>query len=127
MYDGQMDDARLCLDTLLTSTIDNYMPGMKGSSILNYCKFQEFTKDPETNRITGGVIVDRFTGKEIKVNAKVVINATGVFSDSIRKMDDETAKPRIVASAGSHLTMPSKMTENDMGLIARTTDNRVIF
>jgi hypothetical protein len=40
-----MDDARLCLDTILTSTIDNYIPGMKGANILNYTKFVEFIKN----------------------------------------------------------------------------------
>lgn len=79
----------MCLDTLLTSTIDEYIPGMKGSNIINYCKFKEFTKDPKTGHITGGTIIDKFSGVEYKVNAKVAVNATGVFSDTIRKADND--------------------------------------
>jgi hypothetical protein len=52
-----MDDARLCLDTILTSTIDNYIPGMKGANILNYTKFVEFIKD-KSGKIEGALIED---------------------------------------------------------------------
>jgi len=40
-----MNDARLCLDTILTATLDGYVPGMKGANVLNYTKFVDFIKD----------------------------------------------------------------------------------
>jgi len=127
MFDGQMDDTRMCLDALLTSTIDGYVEGMKGSNILNYCKFEEFIKDEETGMILGGVVTDKLSKEKIKVNAKVVVNATGVFSDTLRKMDDPSARPRVVPSAGTHITMPKHLTQSEVGMLTRTSDGRVLF
>ena len=40
-----MIDSRMNLNSLFTATIDDYVPGMKGISLGNYIKFQEFIKD----------------------------------------------------------------------------------
>jgi len=50
-----MNDARLCLDTILTSTIDDYVPGMVGANILNYTKFVDFINDNK-GKITGAIL-----------------------------------------------------------------------
>lgn len=126
MTDGQMNDTRLCLDSLLTSTIDNYVPDMKGANILNYARFDEFSKD-KNGQINGISFTDKLTGETIKVNGKVVINATGVFSDNIRLLDDPSKRPRMVASAGTHITMPHSFTDCGMALLVRTSDGRILF
>ena len=46
------------------------------------------------------------TGKEFDVRAKAVINATGPFTDSIRKMDDPEVPNICQASAGVHVILP---------------------
>ena len=80
-----MNDARLCLDTILTSTIDNYIPGMKGANILNYTKFLNFIK--KDSKITAISLLDEITNKTYKINCNCVINCTGKNSDKLRILD----------------------------------------
>lgn len=52
------------------------------------------------------MILFSFTGKEFDVRAKCVINATGPFTDSVRKMDDQEVPNICQPSAGVHIVMP---------------------
>lgn len=85
MSEAQMHDSRMNLNSLLTSTIDDYIPGMKGSTVANYVEFKRFLKD-DNGKIIGGVCVDKLdpNGKEFNVKAKVVVNCAGVHADVIR-------------------------------------------
>jgi hypothetical protein len=53
-----MHDSRMNLNSLFTSTIDDYIPGMKGATIANYVEFKSFLKD-ESGKIIGAVCVDK--------------------------------------------------------------------
>ncbi|NXM85577.1 GPDM protein, partial [Oenanthe oenanthe] len=67
-------------------------------------------------------------GKEFDVRAKCVINATGPFTDSVRKMDDEQVPNICQPSAGVHIVMPGYYSPDNMGLLdPATSDGRVIF
>ncbi|NWW10304.1 GPDM protein, partial [Oreocharis arfaki] len=71
---------------------------------------------------------DVLTGKEFDVRAKCVINATGPFTDSVRKMDDEKVPNICQPSAGVHIVMPGYYSPDHMGLLdPATSDGRVIF
>ena len=57
-----------------------------------------------------------------------MINATGPFTDSIRQMDNPTAKPIVCPSAGVHIILPDYYSPASMGLLdPATSDGRVIF
>ena len=81
-----MHDSRMNLNSLLTSTIDDYIPGMKGATLANYVEFKDFIKD-ENGKIVGVTCFDKLdpSGKEFKVKAKVVVNCAGVHADELRK------------------------------------------
>ncbi|NXP61178.1 GPDM protein, partial [Chloropsis cyanopogon] len=71
---------------------------------------------------------DVLMGKEFDVRAKCVINATGPFTDSIRKMDDQEVPNICQPSAGVHIVMPGYYSPDNMGLLdPATSDGRVIF
>ncbi|NWV08531.1 GPDM protein, partial [Ptilonorhynchus violaceus] len=71
---------------------------------------------------------DVLTGKEFDVRAKCVINATGPFTDSVRKMDDQEVPNICQPSAGVHIVMPGYYSPDNMGLLdPATSDGRVIF
>ena len=53
-----MHDSRMNLNSLLTSTLDDYIPGMKGATIANYVEFKSFMKD-EAGKIVGAICVDK--------------------------------------------------------------------
>ncbi|XP_008939167.1 PREDICTED: glycerol-3-phosphate dehydrogenase, mitochondrial-like, partial [Merops nubicus] len=66
--------------------------------------------------------------QEFDVKAKCVINATGPFTDSVRKMDDQEVPNICQPSAGVHIVMPGYYSPDNMGLLdPATSDGRVIF
>ncbi len=107
-YDGQMNDARHTLEVALTgmqkgaalanyvgvtSLLKRYSPRPSSSSSSS----SSSTSSPATDaddvaagggRVCGAKVVDRITGKEFDVTARMVVNATGAFGDAIRTMDD---------------------------------------
>jgi glycerol-3-phosphate dehydrogenase len=127
VYDGEMDDSRLLMETLLTSTVDNYKPGMKGANVLNYATFENFIKD-SNGKIVGIEFYDKVRQKKMTVRAKHVVNAAGNFSDVIRKKDDPNCKRRILHALGSHAILDGSFCSRNMGLlIPKTSDGRVLF
>jgi glycerol-3-phosphate dehydrogenase len=82
-----MNDSRMNLNCLLSSTVDHLVVGMKGVTMANYVEFRSFIKDPKTNKITGVEVYDKLSKKKFKINAKVVVNATGIQSDKLRILD----------------------------------------
>jgi len=62
------------------------------------------------------------------VKAKVIINATGPFSDTIRNLDDPNSRPLIAPSSGAHVILPNYLCPPDIGIVdAKTKDGRVLF
>lgn len=118
-YDGQFDDARLAM-TLARTAYD------LGALVLNYMKVTSFLKTD--GLITGVKATDVENGKHYKFTAKAVINATGIFSDYLRKMDRKKEKSIIAPSQGVHLVLPKAfMPSKNAILIPHTDDGRVIF
>ena len=76
-FDGQFDDARLAID-LAKTAVD------QGGTVLNYAAVEGVMH--EAGIVTGVRARDAETGAEFEARARVVINATGVFADSIRHM-----------------------------------------
>ncbi|WP_452225013.1 glycerol-3-phosphate dehydrogenase/oxidase [Lacinutrix chionoecetis] len=119
-HDGQFDDSRLALN-IAQSAIEN------GATLLNYCKVKKLLKD-DKGLVNGVVAIDQETEKEYSLNAKVVINATGVFTDEVLKMDNNNAKNSIRPSQGIHLVFDkSFLPGNDAIMIPKTDDGRVLF
>jgi glycerol-3-phosphate dehydrogenase len=118
-YDGQFDDSRLAVN--LAQTIFDL-----GGAAINYAQVASLIK--EDGLVTGAIVRDTETGKEHSIRAKAVINATGVFSDTIRKMDDPEAKTVIAASQGSHVVLPKSFLPGDSAImVPHTPDGRVMF
>jgi glycerol-3-phosphate dehydrogenase len=60
---------------------------MKGATLANYVEFKDFIKNDQ-GKIKGAVLYDKLKKKEFKVNAKCVVNCTGIYADEIRLKDD---------------------------------------
>jgi glycerol-3-phosphate dehydrogenase len=118
-YDGQHNDARANICLAMTAA-------KHGGVILNHTRFEAFEKDGE--KITGVRCVDDLDGSCFQIKAKAVINATGPYSDCIRKVDDPSSKDLCVPSAGVHAIFPDYVCPTDFGLlIPKTSDGRVLF
>lgn len=118
-FDGQFDDARFAIELAKTATAH-------GATLLNYCKVNQFLK--KDGKITGVIATDLDTNHSIEICGKKVINATGIFSDEIRKLDDPITPPLMALSRGSHIIVDKKFLPLDTALIVpKTGDKRVIF
>ncbi|XP_063073538.1 glycerol-3-phosphate dehydrogenase, mitochondrial [Engraulis encrasicolus] len=124
-YDGQHNDARMNLAIALTAA-------RHGAATANYTEVLSLlkTKDAQTGveKVSGARCRDMVTGEEFDVRAKCVINATGPFTDSLRKMDNQKTANICQPSAGVHIVIPGYYSPDNMGLLdPATSDGRVIF
>lgn len=118
-YDAQFDDARLAL-ALAQTAVDH------GATVLNYMRVTDLMKTE--GAVTGVIAVDQESGAEYEVTARVVINATGIFADGVRRMDDATLEPLLSPSQGVHLVFDRSFQPSDTAImVPRTDDGRVLF
>ena len=119
-YDGQFDDTRLLIHLVATAA-DH------GATLLNYAPVVEVTRDEE-GYANGVRMRDEDSGKEYLIPAQVVINATGIFADQIRRMADATIKNMVVHSQGIHLVFERSFLPGDAAImVPHTSDGRVLF
>lgn len=118
-HDGQFDDARLALNLAQTAA-------EQGGTVLNYMEVIDLRK--ENNKVKGVYVEDILSGKEYELKSKVVINATGVFTDDILQMDDEEQHQLVSPSQGVHIVVDKKFFPgNHAMMIPKTDDGRVLF
>ena len=118
-FDGQFDDARLAI--ALARTLDDL-----GGVAVNYCPVAALVK--ERGRVAGVVARDAETGREFTLRARVVVNATGVFTDAVRRLDEPAAAPMVVPSQGAHLVLDRSFLPGKSALmVPKTDDGRVLF
>src|SRR5208337_3125979 len=119
-YDGQFDDARLLIDLAVTAV-------EQGAILLNYVQVTGLTKDAD-GLLDGVVARDVESGEEFALKAKVVINATGPFTDSVRHLADPKAEDMVAPSQGAHIVLDKSFLPGDHAIIVpRTSDGRVMF
>jgi len=118
-FDGQFDDARLAC--CLAQTAADH-----GAVCLNYFPVVQLIKE---NGCAAGVVAHNLeTGEELNLRSKVVINAGGVFSDAVRRLDDPKCSSLIAPSQGVHLVVDRSYLPTDTAIIIpHTDDNRVLF
>jgi len=118
-HDGQFDDARLAIDLAQTAAQYN-------GTLLNYFPVTGMLKS--NKKICGVQVKDFFTGSTYEIKSKVVINATGVFSDTVMNMDNPRHKQIVTPSQGIHLVVDKEfLPGNTAIMIPRTDDGRVLF
>ncbi len=119
-YDGQFDDARLLIHMVATAF-------EQGATLLNYVEVAGLTKDGQ-GFVDGVLARDVETGNEFRASAKVVVNATGAFSDLLRLQAEPSAKKMIAPSQGIHLVFDLSFLQGDSAvMVPHTTDGRVLF
>jgi glycerol-3-phosphate dehydrogenase len=118
-YDGQFNDAELCIE--LAHTAERF-----GATVLNYTKAVGFIKEKDI--IVGVELEDTLGAAVGAVRCKCVINATGVFTDAVLQMDDPHADTLVYPSQGIHLVVSPKFFRGiNAMMIPKTDDGRVLF
>lgn len=104
-FDARVDDARLTLTLARTAAF-------YGATVLNHSKVAEITRS--TAGRVDGAVVHTVDGKEIRVRAKTVIMATGVWLRDWMGLGKNADKPLHVRPAkGVHVAIPWLKIRND--------------
>jgi glycerol-3-phosphate dehydrogenase len=118
-YDGQFNDARMGVYILKTAAEHDAV-------VANHVMVTDLEKNG--GKVSGAKVRDMLSGDEWLVNADCVVNATGPFADSVRKMDDADAKEILKVSSGIHIVLDKRFAPPQTGLmIPKTEDGRVLF
>jgi len=126
-WDGQFDDARLAL--AIGRTAAQY-----GALLINYCRAEQLCY--EEGQISGLECTDTLTGARYLIESRCVINATGVWVDTLRESDGRAlsatrpsaVKPMVAPSQGVHLVVDREFLQSDVALmVPKTSDGRVLF
>ena len=117
-YDAEADDARLTL-TVARTAADH------GAALANYCSV---TAIETTSGVHTVHLSDEITGRAFTCTARVVINATGVWADDVRALDENVHPDTIRPAKGVHLTVPWEKVRNDIAVVIPVPkDRRSLF
>jgi glycerol-3-phosphate dehydrogenase len=122
-WDGQFDDARLAIALARTAIAH-------AAVVLNHCPATGLVR--EDGHVQGVHGVDTETGQALTLRARCVVNATGVWVDTVRDMDRDAAAPArapmVSPSQGVHLVVDRDFLPGTHALIVpKTSDGRVLF
>jgi len=119
-YDAQTHDARLTMAVIRTAA-------QYGATITNYTEVTSFLMENE--RICGAWVCDALNGEEVCVQARHVINATGVFSERVEALEGGTPQVQVEPSKGVHLVLSRediRLTDAAI-VLPETEDKRILF
>src|SRR5438067_595882 len=119
-HDGQFDDARLLINLVTTAA-------EQGATLLNYAPVTGLTRRADGS-VDGVIVRDAEGDTEFRAAARIVVNATGVFCDAVRRLADPTTAALVAPSQGTHLVFDGSVLPGDSALLVpRTPDGRVLF
>jgi glycerol-3-phosphate dehydrogenase len=110
-HDAQVDDARLVMTVARTAA--SY-----GAHIATRTQATGFLRDGD--RVVGATAKCLETGREIRIRARVVVNAAGVWTNDLQNLVGGRGSLNVQASKGIHLVVPRDRIQSDTGLILRT-------
>lgn len=119
-HDGQFDDSRLLINLAQTAA-------EHGACLLNYALVTGLLKNGE-GLLSGLEFRDQESGREYRVQARCVVNATGPFCDELRLMDDPREEAFVAPSQGVHIVLDKSFLPGDTAImVPHTRDGRVMF
>lgn len=118
-WDAATDDAALTLANVLDARANDAV-------VLNHAEVTALTTDK--GAVTGAVVHDRLGDSSVTVRARVVVNATGPWTDAIRHLEDPAAKPAVLGTKGVHIAVPAERVGNRGAVtMLSAVDGRVMF
>ena len=122
-WDGQFDDARLALALARTAA-------SRSALVVNYCPVDSLVHT--AGKVTGLRCHDSETGQAFELQARCVVNATGVWVDELRQQDGQAigrpVRPLVAPSQGVHIVVDREFLPGTHALmVPKTADGRVLF
>jgi glycerol-3-phosphate dehydrogenase len=137
-WEGQADDARLTIEVARAAHA-------AGAVLANHARVDGLLGG---GRVTGATVVDEVTGQRFEVQARIVVNATGVWADRVRGLAGgagltgaglagaaggaglgDGGQPRLVPSKGVHLVFAPGVIKTKAALVVPSAagDGRYLF
>lgn len=118
-WDAATNDTRLTLATALAARD-------AGAVIVNHAAVVGGVRS--SGRLTGVLVHDRLGDQQLVVQARVVVNATGPWSDATAALTGESQGTQLLGSAGSHIAVPrNRVGNHDAVTMVSPLDGRVMF
>lgn len=118
-WDAAVDDARLVVATARAAY-------EAGAATVSHAEVRGFRV--ENGAVRGATVRDRLGTRTVEVNARVVLNATGPWTDLVRRLADPTAPPRLRPTKGVHLMLARERLGAHGAVIFRSAvDGRTMF
>lgn len=118
-YDAQCDDARLTLAAVRAASGN-------GARVANHVRVTGLIRS--VSGIAGAYVTDELSGEAGEVRARLVVNATGPWTDAVRRMEDPRAEPLLRPTKGVHVVIPRSRVGNAHAIIFTSAiDGRVMF
>jgi glycerol-3-phosphate dehydrogenase len=118
-WDGQFDDARLAV-LLARSAL------AQGATVLNHVRVEGLRHTGA--QVCGVRARDTLGGEVLELDARCIVNATGVWVDAVRAMRAGPQPPLVSPSQGVHLVVDRAFLPGSQALLVpRTADGRVLF
>lgn len=116
--DGQMDDARLTLDVILSAE-------EHGASVLNYCQAEIYNED-SSGMIQSVTVVDKLKDEKFQIKTRCIVLACGHWTDRVIHGIDSSAPNRIRPTKGIHI-ITRRFYNEDYTIVVPVEDGRIIF
>jgi glycerol-3-phosphate dehydrogenase len=118
-YDAQADDARLTLTIARTAALEF------DAVIANGCRVTGFDRD-DRGRVSGAAV--EADGQSFHIEAGAIVNATGVWADDVRALDEGKHPDSIRPAKGIHITVPWSKVQNTIAVVVPVPkDKRSVF
>lgn len=118
-WDASTDDVRLTIANVIAAA-------EAGAAAVNHARVTAFTH--EDGRVCGAVVTDGLTGQTHRIDARIVVNATGPWSDLTRRLDDGVEHDAVLGSKGVHIAVPrDRVPCADALTLLHPDDGRVFF
>jgi glycerol-3-phosphate dehydrogenase len=117
-FDAQVDDSRHTLELVRTAAA-------YGAVAATALKVIGISHD-QTGAVNGVNVKDLENGSQFHISAKTVINATGVWTDSLQKMAGGNSDFSVQASKGVHILVPRDRIDSEVSVFVRAEDS-VLF
>ncbi len=119
-WDARTDEARLTVAVARTAVLDH------GAVMANHVTVTGFTTGTD-GRVTGATVAPD-GAPPFAVRARTVVNATGVWADHVRALDEGHDPASIVPAKGIHVTVPADRVRCDVAAVVPVpSDHRSIF
>jgi glycerol-3-phosphate dehydrogenase len=119
-YDAQTNDTRLTMALIRTAA-------QQGAVIANYIEVVSFVMEQGT--VTGAVVRDTLGNHEFTVQARHIVNATGIFSEEVESLTGKEPQVSVEPSKGVHLVLSREQLKLDdfAVVLPETDDRRILF